>query len=55
MAKKKKRKETKKTKGYQIELNGIILILIAIIGFGSSYMNMGVVGKFISAFSPLIL
>ncbi len=55
MAKKKKRKETKKTKGYQIELNGIILILIAIIGFGSSYMNMGVVGKFISAFSIFLV
>lgn len=55
MAKKKKRKETKKTKGYQIELNGIILILIAIIGFGSSYMNMGIVGKFISAFAVFLV
>ena len=55
MAKKKKRKETKKQKGYQIELNGIILILIAIIGFGSSYMNMGIVGKFISSFAAFLV
>ncbi|MEG0026463.1 MAG: DNA translocase FtsK [Bacilli bacterium] len=55
MAKKKKRKDVKKVKGYQIELNGIILILIAIIGFGSSYMNMGIVGKFISAFAVFLV
>ncbi len=55
MAKKKKRKEAKQKQGYQIELNGIILILIAIIGFGSTYMNMGVIGRFISAFAVFLV
>ena len=55
MAKRKKRKETKKQKGYQIELNGIILILISVIGFGNAYMNMGVVGKFISSFAAFLV
>lgn len=47
MAKKKKRKDTKKKgSNYQVELKGLGLILIAIIGFG----RFGVVGKLISAF-----
>ena len=55
MAKRKSRKQTKQPKGYQVELNGIILLLIAIIGFGSNYMNMGVVGKFISSFAVFLV
>ena len=37
MAKKKKRKDSKKTdkNNYQVELKGLLLILVAIIGFGS--------------------
>ena len=55
MAKRKKRKENKQPKGYQIELNGIILLLIAVIGFGNAYMNMGIVGKFISSFAAFLV
>ena len=51
MAKKKKRKETKKKDtGYKVELIGLLLILIAIIGF---IPNTGPVGEFISDFSVL--
>ena len=48
MAKKKKRKDSKKTdkNNYQVELKGLLLILIAIIGFG----RFGIVGRLISAF-----
>ena len=43
MAKKKKRKEDKKSgNGYNIELTGLLLILIAIIGFG----QFGIVGDY---------
>lgn len=51
MAKKKKRKEEKKKPSYQVELKGLALILIAIIGFG----RFGVVGKLISAFSVFLV
>jgi len=52
MAKKKKRKEVKKTSsGYQVELVGILLILIAIIGI----CVFGPVGKFIRAFSAFLV
>ena len=44
MAKKKKRKEEKKaSSGYQVELVGLLLILIAIIGI----CEFGIVGNFI--------
>jgi S-DNA-T family DNA segregation ATPase FtsK/SpoIIIE len=52
MAKKKKRKEEKKpNKGYQVELTGLLLILIAIIGFG----QFGIVGELITAFSAFLV
>ena len=53
MAKKKKRKETKiKDTGYQVELIGLLLILIAIIGF---IPNTGMVGGFISDFAVFLV
>lgn len=53
MAKKKKRKDNKKKDtGYQIELIGLLLILIAIIGF---IPNTGVVGGFISDFAVFLV
>lgn len=53
MAKKKKRKETKKKEtGYKVELIGLLLILIAIIGF---IPNTGPVGEFISDFSVFLV
>ena len=53
MAKKKKRKETKKKDtGYKVELIGLLLILIAIIGF---IPNTGPVGEFISDFSVFLV
>ena len=53
MAKKKKRKETKKKDtGYKVELIGLLLILIAIIGF---ITNTGPVGEFISDFSVFLV
>ena len=52
MAKKKKRKEEKKKDtGYQIELVGLLLILVAIIGFG----RFGIVGKGISSFAAFLV
>ena len=52
MAKKKKSKNEKKTKtNYQVELRGLGLILIAIIGFG----RFGMVGKLISAFAVFLV
>lgn len=52
MAKKKKRKDTKKKgSNYQVELKGLGLILIAIIGFG----RFGIVGKLISAFAVFLV
>ena len=52
MAKKKKRKEAKKPESnYQIELKGIVLILLTIIGFG----RFGPVGRFISTFSSFLV
>ena len=52
MAKKKKRKENKKkNSGYQVELKGLGLILIAIIGFG----RFGMVGKLFSAFAVFLV
>lgn len=49
MAKKKKRKETKKKKnGYSVELIGFLLIMIAIIGW---IPKTGVIGHFISSFA----
>ena len=47
MAKKKKRKESKKDTGYLIELKGMLLILISIIGI----CKFGIVGNFIESFS----
>lgn len=53
MAKKKKRKEIKKKDtGYKVELIGLLLILIAIIGF---IPNTGPVGEFISDFSVFLV
>ena len=53
MAKKKKRKEVKKEKsGYQVELVGLLLVLIAIIGF---IPNTGIVGNFISSFAIFLV
>jgi len=52
MAKKKKRKdEQKEKKKYSIELTGLLLILIAVIGFG----RFGIVGKAISNFSSFLV
>lgn len=52
MAKKKKQKDAKKKdQGYHIELKGLGLIIIAIIGFG----RFGVVGKLISAFAVFLV
>ena len=53
MAKKKKRKSTKKqTHNYSVELIGILLVIIAIIGI---IPNTGVVGNFISNFSAFLV
>lgn len=52
MAKKKKRKEpSKKKNSYSVELNGLILILFAVIGFG----RFGIVGEAISAFAGFLV
>jgi len=52
VAKNKKRKEEKKKDtGYQIELVGILLILVAIIGFG----RFAIVGKGISSFAAFLV
>lgn len=52
MAKKKKRKEEKKaSSGYQIELTGLLLILIAIIGI----CEFGIVGNFIKCFAAFLV
>ncbi len=52
MAKKKKRKDTKKkSHGYEIELQGLILILITIIGFG----RFGIVGQLVSSFASFLV
>ena len=52
MAKKKKRKEDKKpSSGYQIELQGLLLILIAIIGI----CDFGIVGNFITGFAQFLV
>ena len=51
MAKKKKRKETKKDTSYLIELKGMLLILIAIIGI----CKFGIVGGFIQHFSAFFV
>lgn len=52
MAKKKKRKDTKKKgSNYQVELKGLGLILIAIIGFG----RFGIVGRLFSAFAVFLV
>lgn len=52
MAKKKKRKEDKKSgNGYNIELTGLLLILIAIIGFG----QFGIVGRLIVSFAAFLV
>lgn len=51
MAKKKKRKEEREPKKYSYELNGLILILMSIIGFG----RFGIVGRLISAFAGFLV
>ena len=55
MAKRKKRKDDKKkTTGYHVELIGILLILIAILGAGSKG-GFGPVGKLIGAFAAFLV
>ena len=55
MAKRKKRKEDKKkSTGYQVELIGILLILIAILGAGSKG-GFGPVGRLIGAFAAFLV
>ena len=51
MAKKKKRKETKQDTSYLIELKGMLLILIAIIGI----CKFGIVGAFIQHFAAFFV
>lgn len=51
MAKKKKRKESKKEVGYFIELKGMLLILVSIIGI----CKFGIVGNFIESFSAFFV
>lgn len=51
MAKKKKRKESKKNTSYLIELKGMLLILISIIGI----CKFGPVGNFIESFSAFFV
>ena len=52
MAKRKKRKnEGKKKPSYQIELMGLVLIIISILGFG----RFGPVGEAISAFGAFLV
>lgn len=51
MAKKKKRKETKKDNSYLIELKGMLLILISIIGI----CKFGIVGAFIGHFAAFFV
>lgn len=51
MAKKKKRKETKKDSGYLIELKGMLLLLISIIGI----CKFGIVGAFICHFAAFFV
>ena len=51
MAKKKKRKETKQTPSYSIELKGILLILIAIIGC----CPFGIVANLIKGFAGFLV
>jgi S-DNA-T family DNA segregation ATPase FtsK/SpoIIIE len=51
MAKKKKRKETKSDSGYLIELKGMLLILISIIGI----CKFGIVGAFIGHFAAFFV
>lgn len=57
MAKKKKQKDEKKpNKGYYVELKGLILILIAIIGIGASVSSgFGPAGKFIASFAAFLV
>ena len=55
MAKRKKRKDDKKkTPGYHVELIGILLILIAILGAGSKG-GFGPVGRLIGAFAAFLV
>lgn len=51
MAKKKKRKETKKDASYLVELKGMLLILISIIGI----CKFGIVGAFIEHFAAFFV
>ncbi len=51
MAKRKKRKENKKNTSYLIELKGMLLILISIIGI----CKFGIVGNFIESFSAFFV
>ena len=52
MAKKKKRKNAKKQDlGYMIELKGLFLVIISIIGFG----RFGMVGKLVSGFAAFLV
>ena len=51
MAKRKKRKESKRDSSYLVELKGMLLILIAIIGI----CRFGIVGNFIESFSAFFV
>lgn len=51
MPKKKKRDYVRKQPAYQFELNGLLLILIAIIGYG----KYGIVGNFISSLAIFVV
>ena len=51
MAKRKKRKETKRDTGYLVELKGMLLILISIVGI----CKFGIVGNFIESFSAFFV
>ena len=51
MAKKKKKKDTKKSFSYSAELYGIILVLIAILGIG----KYGPVGRIFASFGLFLV
>ena len=51
MAKKKKRKEEKKPASYQVELLGMVLLLVSIIGI----CEFGIVGTFFKCFAAFLI
>ena len=48
---KKKKQEAKKENGIKVELTGILLILLSIIGIA----RLGIVGKFVQAFATFLV